>query len=723
MRTKTCFFLLILFLSPVTVSSQQPSAVRYPFMNPDLSIQARVDDLLKRLTIEEKAAQMMHSAPAIERLGIPAYNWWNECLHGVARAGLATVFPQAIGIAATFNDSLVYIMADVISTEARAKYHEALRRGEHGIYHGLTFWSPNINIFRDPRWGRGMETYGEDPFLTGRIGVAFVKGLQGNDPKYLKTISTAKHYAVHSGPEPDRHRFNALTSRRDLLETYLPAFEALIREGGARSVMCAYNRYMGEPCCGNTYLLTDILRKQWGFDGYVVSDCWAVSDFWESHLFLPGKDESVARAVKSGTDLECGVSYGALVEAVKKGYITEKEIDKSLGRLIEARIRLGMFDPDDRVPFASVPYSKLDCEAHKQIALEMARESIVLLKNENNLLPLKKVKKIMVCGPNANDKPALLGNYNGTPSKIITPYEGIKELAGKKIQVSFFRGCDWTRDTVFEGAIEEARKADVIVMCGGITPELEGEEMPVKIEGFSGGDRTSLDLPKVQTEFLKALKATGKPVVLVLVNGSALSVNWENDNLPAIVEAWYGGQSAGTAVAEVLFGKYNPAGRLPVTFYKSVKDLPPFEDYTMEGRTYKYFHGKSLFPFGFGLSYTKFDYLSGELSEKQARIGDTLMMSVKVKNTGNYDGDETVQLYVSEQADRAGKPIKSLKGFKRVHIKSGETKIVNIALPVCRLQTYDEITNGLSVKPGAYEIMCGASSDDIRLTQELVIKL
>jgi len=721
MRTKTCFFLLLLFLGSVKVFPQQPSAVSYPFMNPDLDIHARVDDLLKRLTLEEKAAQMMHGAPAIERLGIPAYNWWNECLHGVARAGLATVFPQAIGIAATFDDSLVFLMADVISTEARAKYHEALRHGQHGIYQGLTFWSPNINIFRDPRWGRGMETYGEDPFLTGRMGVAFVKGLQGNDPKYLKTIATAKHYAVHSGPEPDRHRFNALSSRLDLFETYTPAFEALIREGGARSVMCAYNRYMGEPCCGNTYLLADLLRKQWGFDGYVVSDCWAVSDFWEYHLFLPGKDESVARAVRTGTDLECGSSYGALVDAVKKGYITENEIDLSLGRLIEARIRLGMFDPPGRVSFASIPYSKLDCDAHKKLALQVARESIVLLKNENQILPLKNVKKILVCGPNANDKPTLLGNYNGTPSSIVTPFQGIVELAGNNIKVAYARGCDWTSDTVKDGALAEARKADVIIMCGGINPRLEGEEMPVKTEGFSGGDRTSLDLPAVQDAFLKALKATGKPVVLVLINGSALSVNWENDSLPAIIEAWYGGQSAGTALAEVLFGKFNPAGRLPVTFYRSAKDLPPFEDYSMEGHTYRYFRGKPLYPFGFGLSFTTFSYESCELSKQQALAGDTVIVSVKVKNTGKVEGDETVQLYVSEKAGRPGKPIKSLKGFKRIHILPGQTRMVKIPLPLNRLKTYDESTDGLSLRPGEYEILAGSSSGDIRLTKELLV--
>ena len=781
------------------------------YKSPTAPTESRIDDLISRMTLEEKISQLMNDSPAIDHLGIPAYNWWNECLHGVARAGRATVFPEAIGLAATWDTNLMFRVSTAISDEARAKHHEALRRNEHSIYEGLTFWTPNINLFRDPRWGRGMETYGEDPYLTGRMAVAFIKGLQGDDPKYLKTVATAKHFAVHSGPESTRHTFDAVVSDADLYESYLPHFEAAIKEGGAYSVMCAYNSVDGKPACANPRLLEDILRKQWGFQGYIVSDCGAIDDIYRRHKFVPTAPEGVALAVKAGTDLTCGTEYANLLPAIRSGLISQAEIDVSLKRLLRARFRLGMFDPPEMVKYAQIPYRVNDSPAHRELALETVRKSIVLLKNDRQTLPLKKsLKTVAVIGPNADDLDVLLGNYNGIPTAPITPLAGIRAKLGAN-KVIYARGSDlaanvpnfeavpagalsltgeyypscdfdnkphrprqrtaqnpvtkplftrpdaqidfewwegapradmnpddfgvswkgfltapitgtyqlgaigmnaWelffvnkqlvTFSGIHEGAyryapvdlkagqrypirldyhefsndasikllwsrpgspstseaVDAAKKSDAVILVLGLSPRLEGEEMKVPVEGFSGGDRISLDIPRAQEDLMEAVAAVGKPTVLVLLNGSAVSVNWAAQHIPAIVEAWYPGQAGGAAIADVLFGDYNPAGRLPVTFYKSAADLPPFDDYSMKGRTYRFFKGDPLFPFGHGLSYTTFAYRN---------LKATTDISVEVENTGRTAGEEVVQIYVN----------KSLANFQRIALRPKERKTIH----------------------------------------------
>ena len=824
------------------------------YTNPELPLETRVDDLVSRMTLEEKVSQMLNEAKAIPRLKIPEYNWWNECLHGVARAGRATVFPQAIALAATWNTDLMFQTADVISTEARAIYHEAIRNNDHSQYKGLTFWSPNINIFRDPRWGRGQETYGEDPYLTGRMGVAFVKGLQGDDPKYFKVVATPKHYAVHSGPEPDRHHFDAVTNVRDFYDTYLPAFEACVREAGAYSVMCAYNRYMGEACCGSPRLMQEILRDDWGFKGYIVSDCGAVRDIYENHKVAKTAPEAAALAVKSGTDLNCGSAYTALIKAVEEGLITEEDIDVSVKRLFTARFKLGMFDPPEMVKYAQIPYSENDSENHRQLSLKVAQESIVLLKNKDNALPLKKdLKKIAVIGPTADSYEMLLGNYNGTPSKYVTPLQGIINKLSGRTEVVYEQGCNlakggaithtlgssmlgfdgrkglklecfknkdmtgepyftkvdeiprtenWisgagipelSRDSElalrwsgtisvpetgdysmtvrgndkyrlviddnvlvedfenddgstrsasihlekdkaynlkleyvkkqgwpslaveweflnfdpFKHAIDLASDADVIIYVGGLTAQLEGEEMRVDYEGFKGGDRTDIRLPEVQLVLLKALYDTGKPVVLVITSGSALAVDWADENIPAIVQLWYPGQEGGTALADVLFGDYNPAGRLPVTFYRSVDQLPPFEDYDMKGRTYRYFEDKPLYAFGYGLSYTKFNYTGLKLPDK-AHTGGNVDVSVMVKNTGDVAGDEVVELYVRDVEASLPVPIRALQGVKRIHLEPGEEKETVFTLTPKNLSLVTDEGMRL-VEPGFFEISIGGA--------------
>jgi beta-glucosidase len=576
----------------------------------------RVKDLVSRMSLAEKAAQMLNRAPAIPRLDLPAYNYWNECLHGVARAGAATVFPQAIGMAATWNVPLLHDIADTIATEARAKHNDfvASHNGDSAQYFGLTFWTPNINIFRDPRWGRGQETYGEDTFLTSRLGVAFIRGLQGDDPKYVKAMACAKHFAVHSGPEPERHMFDAEPPERDLYETYLPHFEAAVREGKVGAVMGAYNSVDGQPACASTLLLTDILRQRWGFEGHVVSDCGAIYDIFANHKTVPTDEEASARAVEAGCDLCCGQDYAALTKAVRLGLITEHQVDISLGRVLEARFRLGMFDPPEQVPYARIPITENDTPAHAALALRAARESIVLLKNDG-VLPLNraKIKRIAVIGTNADSVVILEGNYNGHSSKPITILAGIKAAAGPGIQVSYEPGSplalrkdgtDKPAASLLANAVKAAAAADVVIYVGGLSPRLEGEEMRVNYIGFAGGDRTDITLPAVQEDLLKALYATGKPVVCVNCSGSAVALVWEAKHLPAIVQAWYPGGPGGQAVGEVLFGDVNPAGRLPVTFYRSTNDLPPFDDYAMANRTYRYFTGKPLYAFGHGLSYT-----------------------------------------------------------------------------------------------------------------------
>ncbi len=704
--------MMVILLITKCLTAQQTG--KFPYQNPALSTEVRVNDLVGRMTLDEKISQMMNTAPAIDHLGIPAYDWWNECLHGVGRAGLATVFPQAIGLGATWDEDLIYRVSTTISDEARAKHHEFVRNGSRRRYQGLTFWTPNINIFRDPRWGRGQETYGEDPFLTGKIAVQFIKGLQGDDPKYFKTIATVKHYAVHSGPEPERHSFDAVTDERDFRETYLPQFEMGIKEGKAYSVMCAYNRYNGEACCGSDALLNGILRTEWGFDGYIVSDCGAIRDIYAGHKVVGTPEEAAALAVRSGTDLECSNVYRNLKSAVDKDLITEAEIDVALKRLFTARFRLGMFDPPGMVGYSKIPYSVLDSEKNKELAKETALKSIVLLKNENKLLPLRKnIGTVAVIGPNSDESFVLLGNYNGTPSDPITPLRGIKEELEGLSEVLYARGCNWVEglpeqrpsDELKAEALAIAKKADVIIMCMGITPRLEGEEMRVSVDGFRGGDRTRIDLPDVQQDLIKAVHSLGKPVVLVLLNGSALAVNWEKDNIPAILETWYGGQAAGTAVADVIFGDYNPGGRLPVTFYKSVEDLPDFTDYNMANRTYRYFKGEPLYPFGYGLSYTTFKYSRFKV-DKTYNSGDTVEISVNVKNTGKIAGDEVVQVYLSNLSSSVPVPVRSLKAFKRIHLNAGKTRTVNFSITPDAFSVIDE-QNRRVIKPGIFEFTVG----------------
>jgi beta-glucosidase len=706
------FTLFVLVLVTGVLTAQQ--TYEFPYQNPALNVETRVNDLIVRMTLKEKISQMMNTAPAIERLGIPAYDWWNECLHGVGRAGLATVFPQAIGLGATWDENLIFRVSSAISDEARAKHHEFIRNDSRKRYQGLTFWTPNINIFRDPRWGRGQETYGEDPFLTGKIGVQFIKGLQGDDTKYFKTIATVKHFAVHSGPEPERHSFDAVTDERDFRETYLPQFEMGIKEGKAYSVMCAYNRLNGETCCGSDALLNGILRTEWGFDGYVVSDCGAIADIYRGHKVVSTPEEASALAVKSGTDLECSTVYRSLTEAVNKNLISENEIDIAVKRLFTARFRLGMFDPPELVVYSKIPYSVVDCEKNKTLAKETALKSIVLLKNEKNLLPLKKeIGTVAVIGPNSDQSFVLLGNYNGTPSDPVTPLRGIREKLDGKAEVLYAQGCNWASGMTEEKSSEElkreaiqiAQKANVVIMCMGITPKLEGEEMKVSVDGFRGGDRTRIDLPDVQQELIKEIFALGKPVILVLLNGSALAINWEKDNIPAIIESWYGGQAAGQAIADVIFGDYNPAGRLPVTFYKSVNDLPDFNDYKMANRTYRYFKGGPLYPFGYGLSYTTFRYSNFKIA-KTYNTGDSVKISVTVKNTGKIAGDEVVQVYLSDLSSSVPVPIRSLKGFKRIYLLPGESRSVSFSIAPEAFSVIDE-KNKRVIRPGAFEFSVG----------------
>ncbi|WP_448699095.1 glycoside hydrolase family 3 C-terminal domain-containing protein [Mucilaginibacter sp. AW1-3] len=689
----------------------------YNFQNPELPVDTRVNDLVSRLTLEEKVGQMLNAAPAIERLGIPAYNWWNECLHGVARTPFkVTVYPQAIGMAATFDKNSLHTMADYTAEEGRAINNESLKDGKHGIYLGLTYWTPNINIFRDPRWGRGQETYGEDPYLTGAMGKAFVTGLQGTDPKYLKAAACAKHYAIHSGPEPSRHVFNVEVSDYDLWDTYLPAFKNLVVNAKVAGVMCAYNAFQGQPCCGNDLLMTSILRNDWHFTGYVTSDCGAIDDFWERHKTSPDAEAAAADAVLHGTDVECGNrTYKTLIAAVKDGKLPESQLDISLRRLFTIRFRLGMFDPAEMVKYAQINTSVLESPAHQAQALKMAHQSIVLLKNENNTLPLSKsLKKIAVIGPNADNAKSVLGNYNGTPSQLVTALAGIKAKLGANTAVVYEQGTDFVGSPDakpdFDAVANRVKDADAIIFVGGIAPQLEGEEMKVSKAGFSGGDRTTILLPQAQTDLLKALKGTGKPVVFVMMTGSAIATPWEAENLPAIVNAWYGGQSAGTAIADVLFGDYNPAGRLPVTFYKSDNDLPKFDDYSMTNRTYRYFKGTPLYGFGFGLSYSTFKYDNLIMPATISKTKNTVV-SVKVTNTGKRDGEEVAELYLSHINAKVKAPIRALKGFDRIFLKAGESKVVKFELSAQDLWLIDGKGHA-SIPTGKVKISVGGSQPD-----------
>ena len=817
-----------------------------------LSAEQRAALLVSNMTLEEKAAQVGHTAPAIPQLGVPQYNWWNEGLHGVARAGVATVFPQAIGMAATWDDKRMREVADVISTEFRAKYVERLHPdGGSDFYRGLTVWSPNINIFRDPRWGRGQETYGEDPLLTSRMGIAFIKGLQGDHPNYFKTIATSKHFAVHSGPESNRHKEDVYPSKRDLEDTYLPAFRATVIDGGVRSIMCVYNAVYGIPGCASEMLQQEYLRQNWGFQGYIVSDCGAAANIYrpDALAYTKTAPEGVALAFKNGMDLICGdyrnnltTDADNIVKAVKSGLMPEAVLDRSVKRLMEARIRLGMFDPATVNPYTQITAKDYDTTAHHAKSLDMAKASMVLLKNQGDLLPFKGAPRtIAVIGPNADSFDTLVGNYYGTPSKPVTVLDGIKaRFPGSKIlysqgtgligpaelpvpetafcidmqcsapglKIETFNGVNlegapvktgmdrtarvnWTGDrassmrwtgTILapesgeyrfrfasengyrvwigdklvvdewgvgdapsiysnkvqlergtrypirvegfqrgargqqqlvwsepndkgEEAIAMAGQADVVVFVGGLSARVEGEEMRVEAPGFAGGDRTSLDLPAPQQRLLERVQATGKPVVLVLMSGSALGVNWADANVPAIVQAWYPGGEGGHAVAQLLAGDYSPAGRLPVTFYRSADQLPPFADYKMEGRTYRYFRGEALYPFGHGLSYTRFLYSKPRVSSAMVPAGGFVDVSVDVTNGGDRDGDEVVQLYVTHPQN-SGAPLRTLQGFQRVHLLKGETKTLSFRLQDRGLSTVDS-DGKRSIVPGKVDVWIG----------------
>ncbi|MHA4842905.1 glycoside hydrolase family 3 C-terminal domain-containing protein [Flavitalea antarctica] len=864
--------ILLIILTTVSIKLFAQDYKSFPMWNTSLPMELRVNDVVSRLTLDEKVRQMVNATPAIPRLGILAFDWWNETLHGVARTPFrVTSYPQAIAMAATWDTLSLYRMADYSAMEGRAIQNIAIEQGKtKERYLGLTYWTPNINIFRDPRWGRGQETYGEDPFLTAMLGRAFVRGLQGEDSKYLKAAACAKHYAVHSGPEPSRHLDNFDPSPYDLWDTYLPAFKELVTKANVEGVMCAYNAVYKQPCCANDLLMNDILRKQWKFTGYVTSDCWAIEDFFKYHKTHKDSVSSAVDGVLHGTDIECGTSvYYTLSDAVKRGMISEEQINVSLRRLFTTRYKLGMFDPPTMVKYANAPVSTLEAPEHQALALKMAQQSIVLLKNDNNTLPLKRtIKKIAVIGPNADNRVAVLGNYNGIPSRISTVLDGIKQKLGEGVEVVFEKGTTFVHDTLlvyadinkqftwngrqgfkaeyfnnreltgdatatvteneidhswqegqtvignimatnfsarytsnytanvngsitfevdgddgyklfvngtevlntwlrnrmgartykldiqkdsvykivleyFQGAgkanialraghfvrtdynalINRVKDADVIIYVGGISPQLEGEEMPVNAPGFNGGDRTTIQLPTVQTSMMKSLHETGKPVVFIMMTGSAIATPWESDHLPAIVNAWYGGQSAGTAVADVLFGDYNPAGRLPVTFYRTEKDLPDFSNYSMEGRTYRYFKGEVLYPFGFGLSYSTFLYSTLKLPSASSK-NTSITVNAVVNNTGKIAGDEVVQLYVSHHDIKGKVPLKALKGFKRIHLNPGESKPIQFTLTPEQLSLVSE--DGKTYQPtGKITISVGGGQPGVNhaMTSNVISKL
>ena len=652
------------------------------YLDESLSIDERVEDLLSKMTIKEKLAQMLHKAEGVERLGIHPYNWWNETLHGVARAGTATVFPQCIGLAATFNTPLVNKIADIWSTEGRAKHIESAKHGDYDIYKGLTYWTPNINIFRDPRWGRGHETYGEDPYLTTCMGLAVVDGLQGHG-RHLKSAACAKHFAVHSGPEELRHEFNAVASEKDMRETYLPAFEALVKEGNVESVMGAYNRTNGEPCCGSKTLLKDILRDEWGFKGHVVSDCWAIRDFHEEHHVTKTPEESAALALKNGCDLNCGCTYEHLMKAYNKGMVTDEDIDAAMRNLLRTWFKLGMFDSETE--YDNIPYSAVACAEHRETALEAARQSLVLLKNDG-LLPLKDgIKTIGVIGPNADSRAALVGNYNGTPKKYVTVLEGIMNEADKRgIDVLYSAGCHLWKQRMSDlaeyhdfdsEAVAVAENSDVVVLCMGLDASIEGEQGDAGNE-FGSGDKPDLMYPKIQRHVMEKVIETGKPVIFVSMTGSAMDMRYVDEKCGAVIQAWYPGGEGGQAVAQLLFGEYSPSGRLPVTFYRATEDLPEFTDYSMKNRTYRYIENTPLYPFGYGLSYTTFEYEGGG----EVEYADVMEVPVKVKNTGSRGGYEKVQLYAEPIDCPFTHPRRELKSYAAVYLDAGEKKTVTLGL-------------------------------------------
>lgn len=692
----------------------------------------RAIELVAQMTLEEKVEQTLYNAPAIERLGVKAYNWWNEALHGVARAGIATVFPQAIGLAATFDEDFTEQVADAISTEARAKFNLQQANDDTDIYKGLTLWSPNVNIFRDPRWGRGQETFGEDPYLSSRLGVRFVKGLQGHDENYLKAAACAKHFAVHSGPESERHRFNAVATKQDMYETYLPAFKACVQEGHVEAVMGAYNRTNGEPCCGSPTLLQDILRKEWGFTGHVTSDCWAIRDFHQGHQVTDTPVESVSLAMNNGCDLNCGSLFRYLKQAVEEGRVPESRLDEALANLFTTRMKLGVFDGMEANPFNSIPFSVVDSAPMQALNREAAARCMVLLRNEGGILPLdkKKLKTVGVIGPNADSRAALVGNYNGTASRYWTVLEGIQEYLGEDVRVVTSQGCHLYKNRC-EGLAQAADRmaevkgvcemSDVVIACMGLDATLEGEEGDTSND-YGSGDKPDLNLPGLQEEVLETICACGKPVVLVLLSGSALAVNWADEHVPAILQAWYPGAQGGRAVADILFGERNPEGKLPITFYRSLDDLPDFTDYSMKGRTYRYMTTDALYPFGYGLSYTSFSYSNAQTDT--GRLGENgVTVSAVVKNTGTVAGGETVQAYVKIHRD--GAPNAQLKGIQKLHLAPGEEAAVSIRLPKEAFGLYDA-EGSLQYYPGEAEIFLGGQAPDARsreLTGQEVLPL
>lgn len=680
----------------------------------------RARSLVGQMTLEEKAFQMVNGAPAIERLGIKAYNWWNEALHGVARAGTATVFPQAISMAASFDEDLLEEVADAIATEGRAKFNAQQKYSDYDIYKGLTFWSPNVNIFRDPRWGRGHETFGEDPYLTSRLGVRFVKGLQGHDENYLKTAACAKHFAVHSGPEDLRHEFNAKVSIQDLYETYLPAFKACVQEAGVEAVMGAYNRTNGEPCCGSKTLLQNILRKEWGFQGHVVSDCWAIKDFHEGHGVTFEAEESVAMAVNNGCDLNCGDLFIYVADAVRKGMIAEERVDEALVHLFMTRMKLGMLNGEEKTPYDDIPYTVVDSRQMQELNLKTAEKCVVLLKNEGGLLPLdeSRISTIGIIGPNANNRKALVGNYEGTASRYYTIAEGIQERVGDNIRVLVSEGCHLYRDQISDLSIGKDRDSevkavceasDVVVMCLGLDSGLEGEEGDQGNQ-YASGDKPNLRLPGKQQEILEIAYTSGKPIVLIVLSGSALAIDWADENIPAIIQGWYPGAQGGRAIARVLFGDKNPEGRMPVTFYRTSEELPAFTDYSMKGRTYRYMKGEALYPFGYGLSYTEFTYTSVRTSSDIIQTEGITVRAV-ITNTGSRDGIETVQIYI--KADRDNTPNAQLKRIRKVPLQAGESREIAVRLPLDAFALYDE--QGVNrIEQGRYRIYIGGTQPDSR---------
>lgn len=705
------FFLCFILMSNMLVAQ----SYKFPFQDPNLAMTKRVDDLVSRMTLEEKAGQLMYNAPAIERLGVPEYNWWNECLHGVARNGRATIFPQAIGMAAAFDTELMHRIGTAISDEARAKYNISAANGFRGRYQGLTFWTPNVNLFRDPRWGRGQETYGEDPFLTSRIGVAFVKGLQGDHPKYLKSAAMAKHYAVHSGPEGLRHEFDAKVSRKDLWETYLPAFEALVTEAKVEGVMGAYNRMNGEACCAHPYLMQEVLRDKWGFKGYYVSDCWAIVDFYSGHNIVKTAPEAAALALNTGCNLNCGSTYPELLNAIKEGLTSEAKIDDNLRELLPTRFRLGLFDPIGMNPFDHIGTEVIACDDHLDLSREAAQKSIVLLKNKEALLPLKKdTKSIFVTGPTAAHTQALLANYYGQSDNLKTILEGIVGKVSPQTSVHYSQGAllDEKNRNPIDWFSGEAGDAEITIACLGLSQLIEGEEGEA-IASRHKGDREDIGLPPSQVEFLKVIRSKAKKLVVVITAGSAVAIPEVFEMADALIYAWYPGEQGGNAVGDILFGDVIPAGRLPVTIPKSVHDLPPYESYDMKGRTYRYAEVEPLFPFGFGLSYTQFEYSDLKLSNTQVNSGNSVVAEVTITNTGDYKGDEVVQFYIADEAASVAVPKYALKGFERVNLWPGASKKVSFTITPEMMEIVN--TEGERVlEKGAFKIYIGGAVPSTR---------